>query len=289
MMNAKIDEVYDWFKTLDGAKRIEFLNGILHLCFPLELRFIGSCIEELARKDYNYLRDAEVKANTLSEVLSMHDISDKVTRSKMIVTLALLNSTNEECARLIYDVLNVDILMLLNSITSLNETIADEFLLLFTMATNHPAFDFNMKTTMCDQLKKIETKLNTASHQAHTLITQTQATQFNHFHTQIQQLPNQSQFFLNHNIISPNDNFKLQRIIDDSINNKNINNNNNSNSNCCSPNEIILPNNLSANESNTSSNAYIESISFEGVKTIKGTDNYKFIIKVIIKKKISIF
>lgn len=283
MMNAKIDEVYDWFKTLDGAKRIEFLNGILHLCFPLELRFIGSCIEELARKDYNYLRDAEVKANTLSEVLSMHDISDKVTRSKMIVTLALLNSTNEECARLIYDILNVDILMILNNITSINETIADEFLLLFTMATNHPAFDFNMKTNMCDQLKKIEAKLNTTTtinasqmsnlHQQPSLIPQTH--QYQHFHTQIQQLPQQSQFFLNHNIISPNDNFKLQPILDD--------NNLNKHSNCCSPDQINnLPNNSSNTSSNTNSNAFIESISFEGVKTIKGTDNYKFIIKVII-------
>ena len=91
-MVCKKYQVYDWFRTLDGAKRIDFLNGMLHLCFPLELRFLGSCIEELARKDYSYLRDAEIKANAASEIQLMRDIGDKVTRSKMIVTLALLAS-----------------------------------------------------------------------------------------------------------------------------------------------------------------------------------------------------
>lgn len=70
-MVCKKFQVYDWFKTLDGAKRIDFLNGMLHLCFPLELRFLGSCIEELARKDYMYLRDAELKANNLHEIQQM--------------------------------------------------------------------------------------------------------------------------------------------------------------------------------------------------------------------------
>ena len=77
-MVCKKFQVYDWFRTLDGAKRIDFLNGMLHLCFPLELRFLGSCIEELARKDYSYLRDAEVKANTTQEISLMTDICDKV-------------------------------------------------------------------------------------------------------------------------------------------------------------------------------------------------------------------
>jgi hypothetical protein len=160
-MVCRKDQIYNWFKTLDGAKRIDFLNGLLHLCFPLELRFIGSCIEELARKDYNYLRDAEIKANTVQEVLTMQDISDKVTRSKMIVTLALLTSTNQECARLLYDTLKIDIVNILNSTKALDDIIADEYLLLLTMASNHPAFDFLMKTIMNEQLKRAEFKLKT--------------------------------------------------------------------------------------------------------------------------------
>lgn len=162
-MVCKKFQVYDWFRTLDGAKRIDFLNGMLHLCFPLELRFLGSCIEELARKEYTYLRDAEIKANTVNEIQLMKDIADKVTRSKMIVSLALLASNNYECARLLYDLLNVDIVELLDRMKlwygGLDEKIADEFLLLLTMAANHPAFDFQMKTKMSQLYFCAEQKL----------------------------------------------------------------------------------------------------------------------------------
>jgi hypothetical protein len=160
-MVCKKFQVYDWFRTLDGAKRIDFLNGMLHLCFPLELRFLGSCIEELARKDYSYLRDAEIKANTTQEIQLMNDICDKVTRSKMIVTLALLLSNNYDCARLLFDLLNVDMNELLDiKMKSLmDEKVADEFLLLLTMAANHPAFDFQMKTRMSQLYLCAEHKL----------------------------------------------------------------------------------------------------------------------------------
>ena len=96
------------------------------------------------------MRDAEIKANASYEIQLMNEISDKVTRSKMIVTLALLSSNNFECARLIYDLLNVDIGSLLEKMeeANLDQKIADEFLLMLTMAANHPAFDFQMKTRM---------------------------------------------------------------------------------------------------------------------------------------------
>ena len=161
MVSSKKFQVYDWFRTLDGAKRIDFLNGMLHLCFPLELRFLGSCIEELARKEYSYLRDAELKANAAYEIQLMSEISDKVTRSKMIVTLALLGSSNVECARLLYDLLDVDIASLLEKmeVAHLDQKIADEFLLMLTMAANHPAFDFQMKTRMSQLYLCAEQKL----------------------------------------------------------------------------------------------------------------------------------
>lgn len=154
-------QVYDWFKTLDGAKRIDFLNGMLHLCFPLELRFLGSCIEELARKDFTFLREAELKANSVQEIHQMRDLCDKITRSKIIVTLALLSSSNLDCAQLLYDILNVDISDLLEKMrdNNLDEKIADEFLLMLTMAANHPAFDFQMKSRMSQMYLLAEQKL----------------------------------------------------------------------------------------------------------------------------------
>lgn len=59
------EEIHRYFNHLSGAKRIEFLYGLLHLCQPLELRYLGTCLEEIARKDYEYLYHAEQKTNHL--------------------------------------------------------------------------------------------------------------------------------------------------------------------------------------------------------------------------------
>ena len=202
-MTYERENIYSWFKTLDGSKRIQFLHGILHLCFPLELRFIGTCIEELARKDFNYLKDAESKANTLIEVSSIDDLSDRVQRSKLIVTLALMSSTNQECARSLFNLFKCDILnVIANSKDEVDDKIADEYLLMLTMAANHPAFEFVMRTIISNQLKQVEAKFN--------------------------------------NKMEQND---------------------------CSSNENVTQMN-------------IKSINFEGVHSIEGTDNYKFVIKV---------
>lgn len=69
-MNSKSslnqEEIHRYFNYLSGAKRIEFLYGLLHLCQPLELRYLGTCLEEIARKDYEYLYHTEQKTNHLS-------------------------------------------------------------------------------------------------------------------------------------------------------------------------------------------------------------------------------
>ncbi len=67
---------------------------------------------------------------------------------------------NHECARYLYDLLNIDIMDLLEKMKScMDEKIADEFLLLLTMAANHPAFDFQMKTKMSQLYLNAEYKL----------------------------------------------------------------------------------------------------------------------------------
>lgn len=59
------EKIHRYFNHLSGAKRIEFLYGLLHLCQPLELRYLGTCLEEIARKDYEHLYQAEQKTNHL--------------------------------------------------------------------------------------------------------------------------------------------------------------------------------------------------------------------------------
>lgn len=329
-MVCKKYQVYDWFRTLDGAKRIDFLNGMLHLCFPLELRFLGSCIEELARKDYSYLRDAEIKANAVSEIQLMRDIGDKVTRSKMIVTLALLASGNYECARFLYDLLNVDIMEMLEKMKScLDEKIADEFLLLLTMAANHPAFDFQMKSKMSQLYLNAEYKLK----QNKILLKESESDLNLCNKSEPMQKTDQSQPLNSEkdkekkivDICSSSDLLLLKNTLNDikkNINNtckqnvasQEINNNLNKkkNRNKVESNDIenltsnfegLLGKNSMSSENLKKINddgeckknedeedelpeeeklndSLIESINFEGVQTIKGTENYKFIIKI---------
>lgn len=276
-MVCKKFQVYNWFRTLDGAKRIDFLNGMLHICFPLELRFLGSCIEELARKDYTYLRDAEIKANAAYEIQQMRDISDKITRSKMIVTLALLASSNYECARLIYDLLNVDIPDLLDKMKpTLDEKIADEFLLLLTMAANHPAFDFQMKTKMSQLCINAEKKLK----QFKVILKESESDLC------LCSMNSPDEYASSKDIKErnvPNTDESADKVnVTISTDAPEINNNTlikpkkdeNTDSKLDGHEDDIN------NDKETFKQALIESIDFEGVQMIQGTDNYKFLIKV---------
>ncbi|RXM28301.1 Zinc finger CCHC domain-containing protein 2 [Acipenser ruthenus] len=97
--------VYRWFSELNSAQRVEFLCGLLDLCVPIELRFLGCSLEDLARKDYHSLRDAEVKANNAADLATLTNITDEVVRSKLLVALALLNSDNREAAGVLFTTL----------------------------------------------------------------------------------------------------------------------------------------------------------------------------------------
>lgn len=309
-------QVYDWFKTLDGAKRIDFLNGMLHLCFPLELRFLGSCIEELARKDYLYLRDAEIKANSIQEIQQFKDICDKITRSKMIVTLALLASNNYECARLLFEFLNIDICQTIDKMKSIymDAKIADEFLLLLTMAANHPAFDFQMKTKMSNLFISTENKLKSEdiiNRDSEIEFCPCEKSKYNLF-TQKNSL---NSYLENNELNKKRNNLSDEPIKVDNNNNKNNNNpiqrsfdpienphmiskpifkTSLSSSSISSSNLSLVENvknDLELREKKEDTNKihqkedsikeiFIESINFEGVRSIKGTNNYKFSIKV---------
>lgn len=62
------EEVFNWFKELSGAKRIELMCGLMSMCIPLEIRFFEAIIGDLAKKDFNALREAELKANSFQEL-----------------------------------------------------------------------------------------------------------------------------------------------------------------------------------------------------------------------------
>lgn len=149
--------VYRWFSSLTSAQRAEFLCGLLDLCVPIELRFLGSCLEDLARKDYHSLRDAEIKANNPADLSGLTNITDEVVRSKLLVSLALLGSDNREAAGVLYRTLTHIDTVINNYGLALNDGRTEEqFLLLFTMASNHPAFSFHQKQVLRQQLSQIQ-------------------------------------------------------------------------------------------------------------------------------------
>ena len=154
------EEVCLWFKNLGGPKRIDLLCGLLQMCVPLEIRFIGSCVEDLARKDYHVLREAELKANDLNEIKTLTNMLDKVTRSKLNIYLALLHSTNTVCSNVLYNTLTstepLHQLTFLNVPNNVKMRQAEEGLLLYTMAAHHSAFTFSQRQVLFEKLHALE-------------------------------------------------------------------------------------------------------------------------------------
>uniref|UniRef100_A0A8C3AHJ3 Zinc finger CCHC domain-containing protein 2 n=1 Tax=Cyclopterus lumpus TaxID=8103 RepID=A0A8C3AHJ3_CYCLU len=188
------ETVFEWFGLhLNPAKRIEFMCGLLHMCQPLELRFLGSYLEDLARKDYHVLRDFEFRANSPSDLGVLTDVVDPVVRSKLLVCLSLLGSDSRECAGILFRILShVDPALFYTNYdcslppfgeprhhplrppcrdgdvygrsqqtcgSSANETTAgplEQLALLFAMASLHPAFHFHQREMVRGQLDKIE-------------------------------------------------------------------------------------------------------------------------------------
>lgn len=162
------EEVFMWFKELTGSKRIGVVCGLLNMCYPLELRFLGTCLEDLGKKDFYCFQEAEQKANNVNEIRKLIDLKDNVTRCKFIVSLALLHSSNHVCSNVLYQTLSkhLDCIELFNDQRSLNE-----MLLVITMALNHPAFTFDQKTVLTQHLLSIEKLIGENSqtnHESHT-------------------------------------------------------------------------------------------------------------------------
>ncbi|KAM9471247.1 zinc finger CCHC domain-containing protein 14 [Clarias gariepinus] len=153
----KREGVYRWFSGLSSAQRTEFLCGLLDLCVPVELRFLGSCLEDLARKDYHSLRDAEIKANNPADLALLANVTDEVVRSKLLVSLALLGSDNRPAAGALFRTLtHIDAIIHDYGLRLSDGRTGEQFLLLFTMAANHPAFSFHQKQVLRQQLAQIQ-------------------------------------------------------------------------------------------------------------------------------------
>jgi len=185
------------FKDLHSAERIDLMCGLLQLCLPLELRFLGSHLEDLARKDYASLRKHEIISNDLSSLKDANDSGSVDTVNNawictLNVYLSLLHSDNTTCAHVLFGVLlrlehavemrvmsksstvsvpeqdglltDVEIhTYIQNDMNDSNTDLILDLVLLFTMAVHHPAFTYSQRQQLYTSCKKIEKLLNYVS------------------------------------------------------------------------------------------------------------------------------
>ena len=158
------EEVCQWFRNLGGPRRIDLLSGLLQMCLPLEIRFLGSCVEDLARRNYHFLREAEIKANDINEIKTLLNLFDEVTRSKLNIYLALLHSSNTVCSSALYNTLTcIEPLhqwALSNLPNNTKMRFVEEIVLLYTMAAHHPAFTFNQRQVLFEKLQAVQNILD---------------------------------------------------------------------------------------------------------------------------------
>lgn len=174
------DEICAVFRDLNSSERIDLLSTMLQLCVPLELRFVGSCLEELARRDYSRLLEFENRANDPAALNLLSDRScNIVTDCKLAATLnvyvSLLHSDNTNCARIMFDILtsieqtlercmansesDTDVV---NAVTRRHDLVTD-LNLLFTLASFHPAFTFSQRQMLYSMCRNVAKLLNSLS------------------------------------------------------------------------------------------------------------------------------
>jgi len=73
MVGISKEDVLNWYQGLSASHRLETICALLDHSLPFELRFLGSVIENLGRKDFHVLRDAECRTNSLHSSESAPD------------------------------------------------------------------------------------------------------------------------------------------------------------------------------------------------------------------------
>ncbi|XP_071784891.1 uncharacterized protein [Asterias amurensis] len=159
-------EVINWFRDLSACRRIEFLCALMDCCGPLELRFLGTYIEELGRRDYDRLREMELNANDVNYLSKLINISDIRILDKVLTSLALMSSRCKDGARVLFKTLKDHTDIILNRACPrepCSET-HEKVVLLAVMALNHPAFTFSEKQALRSQLSALLQAVESSVH-----------------------------------------------------------------------------------------------------------------------------
>jgi len=146
------DSVFKWFKGLSSHNRIDLMCSLLNKCLPFELRFLGTCLEDLGRQDFTQMKEFEVKANNVNELTDFQSksiITETIIRQKLAVFVCLLQTLNTSCSSIIYKCLyGIDINEAVATAKTYDDRILEELLTIYTVAVNHPAFSFEQRQNL---------------------------------------------------------------------------------------------------------------------------------------------
>lgn len=154
------EDVLLWFRDLEGFKRIDVMFQLLNMCVPFEVRFLGTCIEEIGKHSYQELRGSFITANDIDkltkDVSLNHSILDDGVRHRVLIYLSLLSGTNCKCANWYYHTLlrTESVEACVTKQNFKDENFKSELLLLFTLGLHHPAFTFDQKLFFGQMLER---------------------------------------------------------------------------------------------------------------------------------------
>lgn len=154
------DDMIVWFKALESYKRIDTMCTLLNMCLPFELRFLGTCLEELGRRDSHELRVLELRVNNPQDLATdmtacqKGEPTDKKVRRKMALYLALIRACNRTNVTEIFRTLESWGELDFSSMTDIDTL--KELLLVYTMAANHPVFEFEQHLKFMRIFEKIK-------------------------------------------------------------------------------------------------------------------------------------
>ncbi|XP_069114070.1 zinc finger CCHC domain-containing protein 2-like isoform X2 [Argopecten irradians] len=176
MVCKEFEELCGKFGSLSPHKRIDIMCGMLRMCLPPELRFIGSVVEDLAKKDYHFLREHEIRANSQEKLSEIKHNDPHALANSMALSLALLHSWNASCANIIFEILTSNLKSAFDVTWSTDTATRDVILLVLMMAKNHPAFTFYQKTVIGDHNERQNLLLTSNSETPANAVTSTTTT-----------------------------------------------------------------------------------------------------------------
>lgn len=162
MVSLAEHDVCAWFRQLPAYRRLESLCQLLNLCLPLEIRFVETYIAKLASRENLYLKDQEHRANNHTDLKRLVDQGggplDGPTRSRLVMSLALLKNDNTSAAEILYPALTTGLPQEKTSLALLEPKCLEELILLYSMAALHCVFTFSQQTSL-ERLKSEFVKL----------------------------------------------------------------------------------------------------------------------------------